>query len=162
GAPVVNFATPAEDATISSPTDVIGTADDPDLAGWTLSVALVGSPSFTEIGRGTTSVVGGVLGRFDPSLLTNDSYVLRLRATDTGGNTAFAERTVNVSGDLKLGNYRLSFSDLSVPVSGIPIQVTRTYDTLQASQSSDFGFGWRLEFRDVRLRTSVPLTGDEA
>src|SRR5207244_3444189 len=48
-----------------------------------------------------------------------------------------------------------------IPVSGIPITVARTYDSLNAGSSQDFGFGWRLEFRDTVLRTSVPPTGDE-
>ena len=56
----------------------------------------------------------------------------------------------------------LSFTDLTIPVSGIPITVTRTYDTLTANDDGDFGFGWRLEFRDVDLRTSVTPTGEEA
>src|SRR5262249_4522948 len=121
-----------------------------------------GSTAFTEFARGTSSVSNGVLGKFDPTLLQNDSYVLRLEATTTSGLTATLHQAVNVSGNLKLGNFTLSFTDLSVPVSGVPIQVTRTYDTLQAGQDGDLGFGWRLEFRNTRLRTSVPSTGLEA
>src|SRR5262249_43490187 len=37
----------------------------------------------------------------------------------------------------------------------------RTYDTLQAATSTNFGFGWRLEFRDVNVRTSLPPSGLE-
>jgi YD repeat-containing protein len=161
GAPEVSLTSPFDGAEITAPTDVRGTANDDTLLLWTLSVAPAGSRSFSEIARGTTPVIDGVLGRFDPSLLTNDSYALRLTATD-GVNTATAERTVNVSGNLKLGNFTLSFTDMAVPVAGIPIQVTRTYDTLHSNQSGDVGFGWRLEFRDVRLRTSLPPTGLEA
>ncbi len=69
---------------------------------------------------------------------------------------------MSVEGDLKLGNFTLSFSDMAIPVSGVPITVTRTYDTLTANQSGDFGYGWRLEFRNVKLRTSLPATGMEA
>ena len=39
--------------------------------------------------------------------------------------------TVNVSGYLKLGNLDLSFTDLTVPVAGIPITITRTYNSLE-------------------------------
>lgn len=162
GAPVVSLTSPANGGNVTAPTDVIGTASDDNLLFYTLAVAPLGSRSFTEIARGTSPVIDGILGRFDPTLLANDSYVLRLTATDTGGNTATVERTVNVAGNLKLGNFTVSFTDMSVPVSGIPITVTRTYDTLLANQNGDLGFGWRLEFRDVRLRTSVPATGDEA
>src|SRR5262249_20866242 len=114
-----------------------------------------------EIVRGTTSVTNGVLGKLDPTLLANDNYVLRLTATNAGGHTATAETPFSVMGNLKLGDFTLAFTDMSVPVSGIPITLTRTYDTLQAGTSADFGYGWRLDYRDVRLRTSVPPTGDE-
>ncbi|NES98727.1 MAG: hypothetical protein F6K32_26865, partial [Desertifilum sp. SIO1I2] len=78
-----------------------------------------------------------------------------MAATDTGGNTNITEMSVDVGGDLKLGNFRLSFTDLEIPVSGIPISVTRTYDSFNANTTDDFGYGWRLEFRDTDLRTSL-------
>src|SRR6185503_10108208 len=80
---------------------------------------------------------------------------------DAGNNISTADLTLNVAGELKIGNFRLSFTDLSIPVSGIPITVARTYDSLNANQSGDFGFGWRLEFRQTDLRTSVKKTGFE-
>ena len=84
--------------------------------------------------------------------------MLRLEATDAGGNIAAVEQEIEVGGDLKLGNFTLGFTDLTVPVFGVPITVARTYDTLTAAQSADFGFGWRLEFRNMNLRTSVTPT----
>src|SRR5205823_5299629 len=83
-------------------------------------------------------------------------------ADDAGGHTSTDERLVSFAGGLKLGNFTLSFTDLSIPVSGIPITVGRTYDTLTAANPDDFGYGWRLEFGDTDLRTSVGKTGDEA
>ncbi|NES94080.1 MAG: hypothetical protein F6K32_02445 [Desertifilum sp. SIO1I2] len=38
--------------------------------------------------------------------------------------------SVDVGGDLKLGNFRLSFTDLEIPLTGISIGITRTYDSL--------------------------------
>jgi YD repeat-containing protein len=99
---------------------------------------------------------------FDPSLLLNDTYDVQLTvfgANGTESKTFFD--TVNVEGELKLGNFRLSFTDLSVPVTGIPITLTRTYDTLTANQSDDFGYGWRMEFRDTDLRTSLGRQTEE-
>ncbi|NEQ97762.1 MAG: RHS famlily protein, partial [Cyanothece sp. SIO2G6] len=52
-------------------------------------------------------------------------------------------------------------TDLEIPVSGIPISVTRTYDSLNANTTDDFGYGWRLEFRDTDLRTSVAPPSEE-
>jgi Domain of unknown function (DUF6531) len=118
-------------------------------------VAQAGTNDFKEIFRGTNTVSDGVLGSFDPSLLQNDAYTLRLTAVDKGGNNVWVEETINVEGSLKLGNFQLSFTDLTLPVSGIPITVTRTYDRLTSSTRDDFGYGWRLEFRDTDLRTSL-------
>jgi RHS repeat-associated protein len=161
-APVVALTTPADGDTVTAPTQVIGTVQDPNLLSYTLSVAPIGSQNFTTFFTGTTQVANGVLGTFDPTLLQNNSYDLRLTATNTGGLSSTADVTVNVSDNLKLGNFTLSFTDLSIPVAGIPITIARTYDTLTANQSQDFGFGWRLEFRDVSLQTSVASTGSEA
>jgi hypothetical protein len=77
-------------------------------------------------------VANGVLGKFDPSGLANDSYVLRLEATDAGGNVSFIDTTVNVAGDLKLGNFTLSFTDLSIPVSSVVYIIARLRTVNQA------------------------------
>ncbi|MGB3207088.1 MAG: DUF6531 domain-containing protein, partial [Crinalium sp.] len=110
---------------------------------------------FKEVYRGTAAVSNGTVATFDPTVLANGAYVLKFTAFDTNGNGSTTERTVNVAGDLKLGNFRLSFTDLTVPVAGIPINVTRTYDSLNANASDDFGYGWRMEFRDTDLKTSL-------
>ena len=74
------------------------------------------------------------LGVFDPTMLLNDQYIVRVTATDVDGRTGFGGILLNVAGDLKLGQFRLEFTDLSIPVSGIPIQVRRVYDTRQSSR----------------------------
>ncbi len=154
-APIVAITSPSDEAVITRPVDVIGTSNDDNLLFYELEVAVFGSTDFTEISRGTTAVVGGVLGTFDPTMLQNDTYILRLTAVDTGGNSSSVEQIIHVEGNLKLGNFTLSFTDLTVPVFGVPITVSRTYDTLTSGQSSDFGFGWKLEYRNMDLRTSV-------
>jgi RHS repeat-associated protein len=131
------------------------TVTDTNLDYYVLEVAPLGSDNFKEVFRGTNSVTNGVLGKFDPSLLENDSYRIRLTAFDTSGLGSSVEDEISVAGNLKLGNFKLSFTDLTVPVTGIPINVVRTYDTLTANTRDDFGYGWRLEFRDTDLRTSL-------
>jgi YD repeat-containing protein len=116
---------------------------------------LDGSASFKEVFRGTGNVSNGTLGTFDPSLLLNDSYILRLSAFDTNGQGTTTEQTLSIAGELKLGNFRLSFTDLTIPVTGIPITLIRTYDSLTSNNTDDFGYGWRMEFRDTDLRTSL-------
>ncbi|MGB5966853.1 MAG: hypothetical protein WBG70_00880, partial [Spirulinaceae cyanobacterium] len=49
----------------------------------------------------------------------------------------------------------LYISVIAPLVAGIPVTVIGTYDSLNANSSDEFGYGWRLEFRDTDLRTSV-------
>ncbi|MGB3205510.1 MAG: putative Ig domain-containing protein, partial [Crinalium sp.] len=155
-APVISLDLSAiTNGTITAPTNIIGTVTDSNLAEYILEVAPVGSEDFVKVFEGNSDVTDGVLGKFDPSLLENDTYTVRLTAFDTNNQGSVVEDTISVAGDLKLGNFKLSFTDLSVPVTGIPISLTRTYDTLTANTTDDFGYGWRMEFRDTDLRTSL-------
>jgi large repetitive protein len=142
--------------TITGPVQIKGSVTDTNLDYYVLEVApLDGSTPFKEVFRGTTNITNSTLGTFDPSLLLNDTYILRLSAFDTNGQGTTTEQTLSVAGELKLGNFRLSFTDLTIPVTGIPITLTRTYDTLTSNTRDDFGYGWRMEFRDTDLRTNL-------
>ena len=110
---------------------------------------------------GTTPVVNDVLGTFDPTMLSNDTYILQVTALDAGGNRSIVQQEISARGDLKLGDFRLSFVDLELPVNNVPIIVSRTYDTLVANREGDFGYGWQLSVANTDLRTSVALTGLE-
>ena len=58
------------------PEDLIGSASDANLLFYSLSIAPIAGGEFTEILRGTNSVVDSVLGELDPTLLQNDTYLL--------------------------------------------------------------------------------------
>jgi hypothetical protein len=147
---------------IKAPTDVIGSVGGVGLLRYELQIARVDSEEFTVIGSGGSgAIANGKLGTIDPSLLQNDAYNLRLVVYGTNGDIRYVEETVNIAGELKLGNFRLSFTDLAIPVTGIPITVSRTYDTLTSKDSDDLGYGWRLEFRDTDLRTSLRKRTEE-
>jgi len=59
-----------------------------------------------------------------------------------------------IDGDLKVGNFSFTVEDLNVPVSGIPIRVTRTYDSRRKHEDLDFGYGWSVGYQDVRVQES--------
>lgn len=157
GAPIVSLdLSDIPDGIVTAPTDLFGSISDPDGDPLTykVEVAPMDGGEFKTIFEGTGAISNGKLGTFDPSLLLNDTYLVQLTASD-GISSSSVQDVLNVSGDLKLGNFRLSFTDLAVPVTGIPITLTRTYDSLTAGTTDDFGFGWRMEFRDTDLRTSL-------
>ena len=58
-----------------------------------------------------------------------------------------------VAGDYKPGRVTTTVTDLVVPAPGLPIQIQRTYDSLNRSISGDFGYGWTLGM-NVQLEIS--------
>ena len=135
-APIVELSPALGSEPITTPTDIIGTVTDDNLVNYSLKIAPASGGEFVTIAEGNSSIANGKLGVFDPTTLQNDSYILRLEATDGNDFTSSTEQIVEVTGELKLGNFRLSFTDLEIPVAGIPISVTRTYDTLTAKSHS--------------------------
>ncbi|MEL6166343.1 MAG: hypothetical protein AAFR37_22235, partial [Cyanobacteria bacterium J06628_3] len=165
-APTINFELEAvpEDGFITAPTRIRATINDSEgLKNYRLLAAQIDGEEFKELWSldNPSNIDNQFLDeidsklKFDPSLLQNDSYILRLEATDSNNNTSFVDQVVDVAGELKLGNFRLSFTDVAVPVTGIPITLIRTYDTLTTGAKDDFGYGWRMEFRDTDLKTSI-------
>jgi fibro-slime domain-containing protein/RHS repeat-associated protein len=146
----------APTAIVSAPVDIIGTATDAQgFSSYTLKVALEGTSSWTTIGSGTTAVNGGVLGHLDPTILANGTYTVELTAFNTGGRSSTIDQAIDVEGNLKLGDFRQTFTDLTVNVSGIPIVVSRTYDSLDAGATGDFGYGWHLDVGDAKLKVNL-------
>jgi RHS repeat-associated protein len=151
--PIATITAPANDTTITSPVDVIGTASDANFLKYILEYAPVGESTFTTIVTGTTAVTNGVLGKLDPTLLLNDLFTLRLTVIDRANNQTETSIQVQVAREQKVGNFTLAFQDLSVPVAGLPITVVRTYDSRDKGKG-DFGIGWRLDIQTLRLKVT--------
>jgi len=157
--PLAEITSPAAGSTITGPVDVRGSAADTNLLKYELAHAPAGTEEFTIFASGSAPVSNGVLGKFDPTMLLNDQYTLRLTAYDRGGNQSIAETTVLVDENMKVGNFSLTFTDLQIPLSGIPITINRTYDSRDKGRG-DFGVGWRLGIQSLKFRTNrAPGTG---
>jgi RHS repeat-associated protein len=159
--PTVAITSPTDTAAVFGMVTITGTASHADFAGYKLSYRRIDESTFTQFHESTTAVVNGTLGVWDTSLLINDEYVIRLEAASNAGVVNVVEHNIGLSGELKLGNFRLSFTDMVIPVAGIPIEITRIYDTLQADRKGDFGYGWRLEYRNTDLRVGLRKSGLE-
>ncbi|HZS44651.1 MAG TPA: DUF6531 domain-containing protein, partial [Blastocatellia bacterium] len=161
-APTVSIDSPADAADITKRTDVVGTVSFPSAPGtWKLEYSLNtadGSPSqtWTTFATGSGSMLGATLGTFDPTVLLNGTYTIRLTATDQGGQTSSTTVSVIVSRNQKVGNFTVSFNDISVPLPGLPIQVVRTYDSRDKSQG-DFGIGWAMSLSNIRIEKTGTL-----
>jgi len=156
--PVVNLVSPDFEQEVTAPIDAIGSVTDvdDDLLSWFLAIQARGAEptEFTTIASGTTQIPNDVIGQIDPTMLFNGLYSVILQATDAAGNVSQDVRVIRVTGDLKVGNFSITFEDFSAPVAGIPVTVLRTYDTRQRDENLDFGFGWTVDYQNVRLQES--------
>ncbi|PAT33092.1 hypothetical protein CLI92_05275 [Vandammella animalimorsus] len=160
--PVAQITAPASSeqisvATISSPTDVVGTASDAHLARWQLLISPSGQNQWSELAQGSSSVIDAKLGHIQSQTIANGLYDIGLIATDTSGKQTSARITVAIEGAQKTAPLQLSFEDLSLDVEGLPLTVTRTYDSLKRHQSLDFGHGWSVNYQDIQIQTNGQL-----
>ena len=157
--PVATIASPTSDAEITAPVDVIGSASGTNLAYYQLLLRPAGTSdsAWVEIGRGTQSVDNGKLGTLDPTVYANGLYQLGLLAVDANGHQTSTAIPVEFTRNLKIGQFSISFLDLQVNAVGIPITVTRTYDTRRKADNLDFGYGWSVDYQNVQLRTNMTI-----
>ncbi len=158
----------ADGAQVTNPVTIIGTANGnffpapPNSgyqSGWFLVLAPAENPNAaTTINSGTNEVTNGVLGTLDPTLMINGLYTLTLYVVEQGGDYLPFNANISVTGNEKVGNFTLSFTDLNVPVSGIPMQVIRTYDSRNKTQG-DFGIGWTLDVSNIQVETTGDFGG---
>ncbi|MCP4058394.1 MAG: RHS repeat protein, partial [Pseudoalteromonas sp.] len=151
--PTVAIASPADLAVITEPTDILGTATSDRLDSWTLTSRAIGDGDGVTLATGNAPITDGKLATFDPTLLLNGLYELELTATDFNGQQVTESIAVAVEGQMKIGHFTLSFVDLAIPVSGLDIEIIRTYDS-RDKQPRDFGVGWSLDIRQGSYRNN--------
>jgi RHS repeat-associated protein len=108
----------------------------------------------TVLNSNTTGTGPLTLGTIDATLLANGEYTIQLQATTSTVACQLNEIVVSVTGQSKLGRKTVSVTDFTVPLAGIPINITRTYDSLNRGTVGDLGNGWN-------LGTNVQLSVDQ-
>lgn len=164
--PAITIVSPDPGSELMLPTPLVATITtqrpgDPGNASlaWTVELGRAELGDWVTIGSGRGEVTAGVVARIDPTVLLNDGYTVRVKAFQHGLGYLL-DVPYAISGNLKLGNLRLSFTDLSVPFPGLPIQVSRTYDSLDLSLG-DFGYGWRMGMIGSVRDSADESTGEE-
>lgn len=168
--PSITITSPTNDTHVTFVTDVRGSVTTrQQLRDWNVEVAPLRevnlqnlanpATTWTRIASGTNPVANGLLARFDPTILRNDAYVLRVSAWNRNGLGWTEAAVVQVGGNAKLGQFSVEFTDVELPLAGIPVRLRRTYSSLDASRSGDFGHGWSLALQDADISETVPQTG---
>jgi RHS repeat-associated protein len=158
-APVASITSPTADSEVLAPVPVRGTASDANIAYYQLLLRPAGTAdtAWVEIWRGLASVTNNVLGTLDPSRVNNGVYELGLRVVDVNGRTTSTLIPIEISRDRKIGQFRLSFTDIRADAAGMPLTLTRTYDSLKKDILGDFGWGWSADATDASVRKNMVL-----
>jgi RHS repeat-associated protein len=154
-APIVQITAPDFDAELLEDTEVRGTVTDPNLLEWRIEYAEMVGDEWVTLVRGDQEVVDGRLGDLNVSNLPNGMYRLRVAAEDVNGRIGIDQVSVRADGGAKVGEFRMVFVDLNVPVAGVPITVERVYDSRDRF-TRDFGVGWRLNVKGGKMQHNRP------
>jgi YD repeat-containing protein len=138
-----------------------GSIADTNLDEWKLELGDFAGTHFQAIAQGNSPIGSGALTQLDPGALANGFYQVRLTATDLSGRTSTTQLAFEVNSSVKSAQYGKAQTDLSVDLGGTTLNLVRAYDSLNASDSGEFGYGWRLANTETNLQTNVPLTGQE-
>jgi len=156
--PTVAINSPADGAELTAPAIVNGSVSN---GAWVLEYSLnsedgAANQTWRQIASGNSAIANESLGSLDTTLMLNGIYSLRLRATDDYGQTSYTSISVLIDKNLKVGHFQIAFSDLSVPLAGLPIEVVRSYDS-RDSRTGDFGVGWQLGIKSARVEKTGVL-----
>lgn len=149
----VSIITPVDNAVITSPTEIFGEIKGSGLVYYSLEYCPAGETEFTEMAWGESVADGEPICVFDPTLLKNGYYTVRLVAHGSVNNS-YDEITVSVEGQIKIGNYSIAFQDMDIPVTGYPLTVIRSYDSRDKAENGDFGYGWNMTLSAITLSES--------
>ncbi len=143
---------------ITAPLTVNASVYDDTLIGWSLYYRKKGSEAETLMATGDTVIDNQDVAEFDPTLLANGMYELVLQADEAGGFFYRKTYPVILSGGMKLGEFSITLTDVDLEMAGLPLSVSRNYDSRRRNEIGDFGYGWRLAETDVRVEETIEPT----
>jgi RHS repeat-associated protein len=152
--PEADFTNLENNLEINAPFSLQGTVNDTDLYKWFVEYRSIEQDQWYVITQGVEPIIDDEIATFDPMLMLNGTYQVRLRVIDTSGNQSIESRTVRVRGETKIGNFSITYTDLHIDLAGIPITIQRTYDSRNRRQS-DFGIGWSLDIKQGKYENTT-------
>lgn len=178
-APVIEVASPLDGALVREDLDIVGKLYDPEdpdaqLVFYTVTATSDGGDPIviaSEGQSGGSTIIPGisslanpeaVIATISPFALANGPHRIEITAENAGGHIRTLAFGVMIETDVKLDNFSVSFTDLTVPIASVPIVVQRTYDSFKAHEPGDFGYGWSLNVLtgDLDVQTAQG-SGDE-
>ena len=158
--PTLSLTSPVDNDVISWLTDLEGTVDDGgNLLEWYATLEPEdGEP--IQCAGGTNEVIGGVIGQIDPTTFAEGFYTLEMTAVGGAGYVATLQVEVEIVGEATPGLFTFTFEDMYVQSVGVPMQMTRTYDSRNRSARGDFGYGWTLDVASIETQKGLEEGAD--
>ncbi len=147
--PEVNFIGPVSGQVITAPVDISFNVNDPNLVHYDVALYSSRQAQPTILLEGQTSNGEAQTVTVDPTLLLNGQYKLQLTALDTNGQSSATAASLIVEGNMKVGHFSFSEEDVNLPLMGMPLTVTRTYDSRRRHEQLDMGQGWSIDYQDI-------------
>ncbi len=155
---IADIYNPINEDVITAPMDIFGRADGTDFEKYRLEYQSAAGGDYVLITEGTSKKNNQSLGEFDPTMLRNGLYNIRLTVWGKSGVSISDEILISVEGQMKIGNFSMDFQDMDVNVSGAPLTVIRGYDSRDRNVSGDFGYGWNISTCGVTITKSCNLS----
>jgi hypothetical protein len=161
GPPTVALHAPADDAVILAQSALVGTATDSDLAFYILEAKPADGTTYAEFARGFTVAVSETVATLTAGMFLPGLHDIRLCAEDSWGARTCTppKRYEFISQMTPPGVMRFGALDAEVTAAGIPLRVSRVYDSRHKVRG-DFGIGWRLDVSELRLYANRLLGND--
>jgi hypothetical protein len=144
---IITLTSPNLQEPLSTPSAVTGTVRATALStitAWQSTLESKDGLLVFPLGSGNAAVDNDNLGMIDTTLIPNDNYDLVLEAR-TATKTIKKRYPLSIRGDLKLGEFALGFTDLSLAMNGLSVVINRHYSSLD-SRVGDFGRNWRIGY----------------
>jgi len=155
---IADIYNPIDEDVITAPTDIFGRADGTDFEKYRLEYQSAAGGDYVLISEGTNKKNNQSLGEFDPTMLRNGLYNIKLTVWGKSGVSISDEILISVEGQMKIGNFSLDFQDMDLSVAGVPVTVIRGYDSRDRQVSGDFGYGWNISTCSVKITKSCNLS----
>lgn len=159
-APVVTLVAPTLGLAFDQPTPIVVNIEDntPEILTWEVTLRGLASGETQTLASGSGAVSGGQVAVFDPTLLPSGDYEIEVVASD-GAQTGGLRLPMAAGTGSKPGRVAFTTVDLNWNVGGFPLNVGRSYDSLDAGPlgggAGDFGPGWRLAL-SASIEDSAP------
>ena len=146
---VCTIVSPDYNSEITAPAEIKAEVTENSFTRYKMEYSPAGKEDYTVFAKGGVSG-SDIAGKLDPTLMDNGFYDIRLTVF---GDKVTAEdtTTVEVAGNMKIGNFTMSFADLEFDAQGVPVTLIRTYDSRNKDRNSSFGYGWDLSYNTVKM-----------